>query len=172
MGLRRQELPPDTGPEINVVRLKANESINVLILSPKIWGFMCHWNGAFTEPCHDGGGCNGCSKGYPIKWKGFLYCIDEAHRVNVFLELTPKGRDSIVKAFRPGEEMRGARMIVQRGRGDKARLIIQFQPCLPNSENLPRDLDPAPTLEKLWGIVPGKLRVYRNPNLDKTRRTG
>jgi len=172
MALRRQANPPEGGPEVHVRRLKKGEAVSVTIYSHAVWGFLCHWNGRFTEECNENPReCRGCQKGYPQKWKGYLFVMNEANRQPEFLELTPTSRDFIVNSFKPGEEMRGCRMTVTRGKGDKARLQIMFMPCLQTPQSCPKDLDPAPTLERLWSMVPGRLRPYRPGELEERGET-
>jgi hypothetical protein len=50
-----------------------------------------------------------------------------------------------------GETLRGAGLVIRRGDGKKAHLQIRLGNRFDHPEALPKDKDPLPTLESLWG---------------------
>jgi hypothetical protein len=148
----RQDTPPRSGPELPVVRLKASGSTMVVILSASLWGIWTHWNGSKTEPCYrEKKQCPACKKGLPKRWKGYLHCWDYAKKREIFLELTPTSADQLLSQCGKDVPLRGNRMNVNRGAGDKARLRLTVLTAVPPAE-LPAGRDPEVTLQKLWGL--------------------
>jgi hypothetical protein len=144
--------PPPNGPELLIVRLKAGKKLLCVILSQSLWGVWTHWNGARSEPCfQERAHCNGCKRGLPKRWKGYLHVWDLERRRQVFVELTPVAAESINSQVGLGSVLRGYRVTLERMKGDQSRLIVHVHPMHTDSDTLPPAKDPAGTLTKLWG---------------------
>lgn len=145
--------PPKSGPEIYILRLKANEKFSFQVFSPDIFGIWVHWSGAKSTPHFtDTGRCPGCRNEDPMRWKGFVHahCIEK--KQDVFLELTPASANSLRDQLGVGETLRGKCIFVNRTKGDNGRLLIRvMQGHLP-SDALPPALDPQKSIMALWGI--------------------
>lgn len=151
--LNRQDRPPRGGPEMLVLRLKAGVTKLFAILSPSLWGVWTHWAGSKSEPCfQDKKSCSGCKRGLPKRWKGYLHCWDYHDKREVFFELTPLAADAILEQCGEDAPLRGNRIQVVRGAGDKARLKVTVLSAVPRDQVLPEAKDPAKTLSKLWGM--------------------
>lgn len=150
--LDRDDRPPRSGPAFEIKRLKAHAAIHICILAP-IWATWTHWNGRSSEPCFkDHKQCNGHKRGYPRRWKGYVHCVDTATGDEVFLELTPLACHGLLAQLGRNTPLRGQRMRVKRGGGDRARLEIVVSPPHPEPDTLPAPKTPFFVLCKLWGL--------------------
>lgn len=151
--LRRQDVPPRPGPEIEVIRVEAGPGVRCQILSPAVWGVWTHWDGARSRECTgDDASCVGHEKGWPTRWKGYLYVWSSAHKSNVFLELTPGAAAEIIRQHGDGSSLRGLLLRLDRhGTSIRAKVSVELTPCVAGVETLPPDLSPEPILRKLWG---------------------
>jgi hypothetical protein len=146
-------MPPPNGPELLIIRLRAGKKLTCVILSHALWGVWTHWNGSRSEPCFsEKSHCNGCKRGLPKRWKGYLHVWDFERRRQVFVELTPTAAESINNQVGLGSVLRGYRVSLERMKGDQSRLIVHVHPMHPDVESLPSAKDPDATLRKLWGV--------------------
>lgn len=152
--LLRCDTPPPPGPRHIIRRIRANEKKQFVLLS-KLHGCWTHYNGRTTQPCFDGKKqCEGCQRAFPKRWKGYIHCLNQTDATEEFLEVTPlfaKQLESCVGTI--GPKMRGNRILVERGRGDKSRLRLELQShcdVLPSCPALPDPKEPWETLERLW----------------------
>lgn len=167
--LRRQDTPPEGGPRNFVRRLKGRERSMFTILSPHFHGCFVHWTGSRTIPCEaDDDSCHGHRHKMPCKWKGYLWCINHNARQQEFLEFTRVGALDLLRLYDKGMSLRGQRIQVARGNGDKTG--VKIEPCTPFAavEQLPKDLEPYDTLEQLWEMA-GRPRVqtYLESEIEK-----
>lgn len=159
--LRRQNLPPKSGPEIFVRRLRAAEKLTVQVLSRSLWGCYVHWAGDHSEPClEDAKKCPGHARGLPVKWKGYLHVMNLHNRRAEFLEFTPFSANQIIDQVDTAQPLRGYRLQCERGKGDKARVKVVVLPCLNMEVVLPDEIDPYKTLCKLWSCQGIDLKLY------------
>jgi hypothetical protein len=157
--LSRDERPPKPGPRIEIVRLKANQSTDLVVYSEKVHGFWIHWCGERSGPCYDPRSeCRSCCDGLPRRWKGYLYCWSTAQSDNVFFELTPLAVKSIYDVVGQGCILRGYRMNIQRGNGNKAWMKVTLKSRFQDVSDkvLPDDISPEKTLLQLWGVSDDK----------------
>lgn len=153
--------PPAPGPRLLVLRLRAGQKCSFVILSETIIGIWTHWSGRASNPCFTPKeDCEGCKKGYPKRWKGYIHCIDKSAHRHVFLELTPMSATSLRGQIPGGSSLRGFSLSAERGRGDKARLAVLIEQYCPKISDLPQAIDPIPTLSELWGLKPDPERQY------------
>ncbi len=152
---RRDDSPPIAGPRLRVIRFKANEQSNVSLLGTKIHGFWTHF-AARTEPCTEPKDlCHGCQQKWPLRWKGYVHAIREDRQEEGFLELTGKNRETLLHHFGRQELLRGQRLLVRRGKGDKTELrmlpvrswLAEFQEVA-----MPDEMDPEETLRALFEL--------------------
>lgn len=151
--LNRQNRPPDPGPEMLILRLRAGQRIVATILSKALWGVWTHWAGKRSEPCFgDKADCPGHKRGLPLRWKGYLHVFDHTKKKEGFLELTPVSAESLLDQVGNDSPLRGERIQVIRGGGDKARLTVELLAAIKEGVVLPPEKDPEKTLRALWGI--------------------
>lgn len=158
--LSRQNEVPASGPKIMVRRLKAGQRGNWVLLCRKIWGCYVHWAGNHSIPCYEPhSSCPGHQQGLPRKWKGYLCAGNQENRRVEFLEFTPTMAEKLLDQIGPGQPLRGMRVRLERGRGDNARVAVEV---FPRSEglDLSEEVDPEPTLRKLWGREAVLLSVF------------
>ena len=160
---RRDDIPPPTGPTLKIFRLKANKSGTFALFGSRVHGFWTHWAGGCSEPCTEPiENCVGHQRQWPLRWKGYLHCHWQERAEEGFLELTPVARDELLLLLGGEEELRGSRVTVARGGGDKSRLKIGIMPRWKawSGTEVPPEKDPENTLIKLWEFG-NKLR--KNP---------
>lgn len=160
----RQSLPPASGPDLLVRRLKAEEKLTFQIIAQAIAGFWVHWSKGenHSEPCMGPKSiCPGCDKDLPKRWKGFLHVGNMHNRRQEFLELTPAPAQMLLDQVGQGEVLRGLRIQCERGKGPKARVRVTVLPPLDGCPALPVELDPTPTLEKLWKLSGVDLKIFQ-----------
>src|SRR5947207_7704546 len=160
---RRGGEPPASGPRLKILRVKARETFNVAIIGTAFHAFWTHWSGARTEPCTEPReNCDGCLRQWPQRWKCYLHAIREDCLSEGFLELTSLNRDRIRELLGGDKFLRGARVKVLRGNGDKTELKLMLLRCWAaehEGEVLPDEMDPESTLRALFS--------FRRPSRDK-----
>lgn len=150
--LNLEHVPPQPGPRMPIIRIKAGERIGVVILSPSIWGLWTHWAGNHSLPCFaEKSQCEGCKRGLPRRWKGYVHVVVENERRQGFLELTPLSAESLLMQSEKGRPLRGYRFEIKRLAGDKARMHVRSTHPDPSPFGLPHHQDPQSTLMRLWG---------------------
>lgn len=163
----RDSSVPETGPSVWVRRMKAEQQSSFIVLSPQFWGIWTHFDGtrttAHAEKKHE---CEGCKRALPKRWKGYLYVWNVDARTHEFLELPPVAAAAFRDSIGTQRTYRGIIVQVKRGRGDKSRLKFTFLPDYAEKEPLRADLDPWPTLRKLWGHPPDADDVQGRPAID------
>lgn len=144
---------PKSGPEIFILRLKANSNHTMTVLGDEIVGIWVHWTGKKSEPHYEPSEeCRACLQKRPKRWKGFLHCFDHVLGQEVFLELTPASASNLAKQLPKTGALRANRFSIRRGAGDSARMQIQLLTVAQQPEALPPQRDPRPSILKLWGI--------------------
>jgi len=150
-----QGVPPKPGPRIEIVRLKANQTAELTIYSPAVHGIWTHWIGSVSAPCWEPRAkCEHCKNNAPRRWKGYLFCWHQGLSDNIFIELTPASTKSIMDVVGPVASLRGYRMFLQRGNGDKAWLKVVLRSRFQDVSDsvMPDDVSPEKTLRQLWGV--------------------
>lgn len=80
---------------------------------------------------------------------------NDSQKQNEFLEITPDAAKQLEVLIAPAKNFRGNRIVVERGRGDKARLriaLLSHHSQIGNAKELAQEEDPKPTLMELWGL--------------------
>src|ERR1700682_4353148 len=131
------------GPSIWVRRIKASETFHLTVISPAWWGFGTHYDGDKTIPCFEKrSDCEGHRRGLPYRPKFYLYAyVGETHRYE-FVEFPPVAAKVFEGCVEVGRTFRGVRAKVSRGKGDKARLKVEFMADF--TAPMPEDKDPWP----------------------------
>lgn len=149
------DCPPKPGPRIEICRLRANQAVELIVYSEKIHGFWTHWLGSCSGPCYkDRKHCPHCKNGMPRRWKGYLFCWHGGMSDSAFVELTPTAAKSIRDITGPVASLRGYRMLVQRGNGNKAWLKVTLRSKHQDVSDsvMPDPVSPKKTLMQLWGL--------------------
>lgn len=151
---RRGEEEPASGPRYKIVRVKANETFNVAILGTEFHRFWTHWSGSRTEPCTEPKAeCIGCSRQWPQRWKAYLHVLREDTLAEGFLELTKLNRDTIREHVGGDKFLRGTRLKLLRGKGDKTQLkilLLRSWAAEHGEEPMPSEKNPEETLRSLF----------------------
>jgi len=148
-----QNEPPDTGPGVEILRLRGGQSLQAILLTD-VYGLWVHWDGRHTQPCfknHEK--CPGHLKEWPRKWKGYFDVLTLGNSgLRGFMEVTP----TVVRSLwaQTGQKIgfRGLRVKLSRGNGNKAHFKISVEPPCEVRGKLPEGTDPYPILAKLWGL--------------------
>jgi len=152
--LARQDTPPRPGPNLPLIRIKSAEPKAFIILGSGIRGQWTHWNGKASEPCYEPKEeCNGCRRGLPRRWKGYIHVYTVAEKKEGFVEVTPTAAD-ILKHFLPADaSYRGECIMLNRSsNSEKGRLKCSVHAPYANVASLPAERDPLETLAKLWKL--------------------
>jgi hypothetical protein len=152
--------PPKSGPAFEIVRLKAGQQIEAIILSEFPWGYLTHWikrgRSGFSIECTKGvKTCQCASQELPTRFKGYLHLFDVRRSRECFLEFTPAIAEEIGKLVPEGENLRGLRCRCIRTKGaDNGRLTFSIlSPYrIASMEDMPASKDPRPYLERLWAL--------------------
>lgn len=154
--MRRMDEAPREGPRLSVFRVKVKNSPLVFwVLGRSCRGFPSHWDGRRTVPCNreeQGMHCQGCEEKWGERWRCYLDVVDEKTRDRGFLELTGVGKANLLSCVNGEENLRGSRIQVARGGGDKTRL--RFTYLAPGNQRevatWPEELDPHDTVLALY----------------------
>ena len=123
-----------------------------MIFSTSVWGQWIHWYGRRSHECtSDKGQCNGCQRGWPKKWKGYLHVYRGNKYETAFLEITPFFVQMLDVQVPPPATLRGVQMYVSKTRGGaKGRFIIDVMERRLQEAELRVECDPRPVLQFLW----------------------
>jgi hypothetical protein len=149
-----QHTPPAPGPEIPIERVRANDQRCYVVLSPALWGVWTHWAGDRSMPCwSERKDCDGCKRGLPRRWKGYLHCWNRQTGREAFAELTPLSAENLLAQVPDGAALRGLRLTLKRTAAKNGRLLVLLDPGV---QAIPRGIeakDPCGVLCKLWGVT-------------------
>ena len=152
--------PPDPAPG-RILRLRASQSLDCIILG-KCWGVNTHWTGSESQPhFRSESKCPGCKKRDPMRWKGYWYVLPLGIGAQAnWLEVTSSIVEKIhIQAGVQGD-LRGLRVLLTRGAGNKAHVKATVQPPCEVRGKLPEDQDPYRLLLKLWGFDPAQKTLF------------
>jgi hypothetical protein len=152
--------PPDPAPG-RILRLRAAQVIDCVILG-KTWGVNTHWTGHESQPHFRAEGkCPGCKRRDPMKWKGYWYVLPLGKNPRCgWLEVTPTIVESIQLQAGTKGDLRGLRVMIARGNGDRSHTKSTVQPPCEVRGALPNDEDPYRLLLKLWGYDPNQKELF------------
>jgi hypothetical protein len=149
--------PPPPGPKRFIRRIKANESFTFLCYSAVWWALWTHWDGSRSQPHFKRKDrCDGCKRGLPKRWKGYLDVYNSDTKQREFLECPPGVAEQFELALPRGENFRGQRFTVKRGLGQKARCRVNFHAHISVAKPghvMPKPEDPCDILLSLWGFT-------------------
>jgi len=153
--------PPRPGPAFEVIRLRAGQSLEGIVLSAVIWGYMTHWikrgKTGYSIECTKGKQTCPCdSEELPTRRKGYFHVFDLQRSREAFLELTTAVAEQVLKWETKEGSYRGYRFKASRGKGaDNSRLTFSFSNPYPvrEVESYPQAKDPRPYLELLWRLA-------------------
>ena len=164
MALDRMSVMPAPGPEIEVLRLKANQTRHFISLGNRVVPYRTHWDQAHkqTIPCftpHEE--CEGHRKKLPQRAKGYLhvlFCKTVDNRIESrtegFLELTPVSASDLAAAVQDAYNLRGVAFSVTRLNGPKAHLRVAVFHDLPvKLAELPEPKSPYDSVMRMWGFL-------------------
>lgn len=151
--MRWSSLPRTGGrTSLPVVRLKANETYQGIILSDDALGCEIHYMGK-SVPCTDPKDeCPGCNKGLGVRWEGYVGVFNPlSHSISI-LPLTSVDRDQLEVYRQAHNTLRGCTIIKKRGRTSNARCTLDLRRSLAPVNSLPEDADVIDTLSHMWGL--------------------
>lgn len=144
--------PPSPGPKCEIVRHTSTEPTTYFCVGSAIFGQWIHWYGNRSHECtHGKKECNGCLRGWPRKWKGYLHCISGVPQKECFVELTPTAAEMLHQMAPSGSPLRGVIMRMSKSRGGaKGRYSVEVLERRSEEDKLPKEKDPYPILAYLW----------------------
>jgi len=144
--------PPANARKKDVIRVVTTESRPFVCLSHSVWGQHIHWFARRSHECtRDFKTCNGCQRGWPDRFKGYLHVADWGLKWDGFLELTQTACGDLITQASPGRTLRGLRFKVSKTKGGpKGRYLVQVIEGYASDESLIQPLDPIDTLRFLW----------------------
>jgi len=140
---------------MHIRRLKAKESLTVIILSRALIGLWTHWMGGCSLPCiTPKDKCKGCVAKEPNRQKFLLHVYNYGTSQEEVLELPPGAATDFLDFYPLGATIRGQRLKITRGNGKKARLTIEVLPPYDQGTlaPLPAEKDPIVPLCELWSM--------------------
>lgn len=142
---------PDRPTKTQIVRVTTPEPQQFILVSTAIFGQWVHWYGKRTHQCtRDKSKCNGCFRGWPQKWLGYVNALDITG-ANVFVELTNTACDLLCKVIPEDRPLRGFQIRIKKTRGGKhGRYLIECLERRVDPVTLPQERDPLTTLLFLW----------------------
>lgn len=152
--------PPAPGPREPIKRVRANQTLAVLVLSRHWHDYQTHWDAKANRslPCTlPVCQCIHCQAEKPTRWRAYVHVLIREQGVDseAFLELTPGLAELIESEIGVDQELRGQRWILTRGNGAKARvkLTVQAHYSALGGKELPEERSPEMDLMRLWGLV-------------------
>lgn len=152
--------PPAPGPREPIIRVRANQARDVVVLSEAWWAIVVHWEPTEKRsfPCYvPQCECERCARELPKRWRAYLHVLvrQGGKYEEGFLELTPGMADYLNIELGEGVDLRGQRWRLERGNGEKARVRIAVQPhhSAISKDPLPPARSPEMDLMRLWGFL-------------------
>jgi hypothetical protein len=148
-------VPPPNPFIVRVESPRKGQIWRLVCLSRAVTGVETHWNGLRTVPCTlPKSHCLGCRAGQPVRWRGFLTCYEPVSKQCFFSPLTAKAYHDLEARLAGITDLRGILFTVSRSKGgNNGRLLYELVGAHPKPELLPGDVDPLPTLRKMWGLL-------------------
>lgn len=137
---------------LEVRRVTTSELQQFVFLSKAFFGQYIHWYGNRSHECtKDFKECNGCQRGWPYKFLGYVHVIGMPNATEMFLELTLTACELIDKQLPEGENLRGQRINIRKTKGGpKGRYIVDVLERRIDPDTLAAEKDPLETLRFLW----------------------
>jgi hypothetical protein len=147
--------PPPAAPKVrlDIVRVTSAESHHFICYSRAVWGQPVHWYGRRTHECTQDREkkCEGCMKGWPVKWKGYLHVRNIAASWEGFLELTDTACRLLVEQLGDNQNLRGLKFRIARTKGGaKGRYLVEVSQGRVPDDSLKQERDPYEILKFLW----------------------
>lgn len=150
----RFERAPKFQRVVPMMKVNGKDRPEVLILSNAIRWKTVHWTGSRSIPCtNDPETCEGHKSEHPARLYGYLSVINGS-KGHAILQLTHACGNDLEKLLTEHGRIRGMRIRLVR-KGDKLRgeMRVEFMQMLEPDRGIPKDVDPEPTLRRLWGLV-------------------
>jgi len=153
--------PKKKNGSMQVKRVTTSELQTFIILSRAFFGQWIHWYGHRSHECtKDFKACNGCERGWPYKFLGYIHVVGMPDSAECFLELTQTACELIDKQVPEGENLRGQRMNIRKTKGGpKGRYIVDVLERRVDPLTLPEEKDPLETLRFLWACKNNVLKT-------------
>lgn len=153
---QRVTAPRNVRPVVPVLKVAATQNFRFICLSPVPWGFTTHWTSKRrTQPCiAHRGKCQHCADLCPRRDRGYLLAAEQNGVVRGFVDLTPEAFEAALQIERATGPLRGRWFqLYRKPETLKGRLILEpWQTPWPVPELLPADVDPEPSLRRIWGL--------------------
>jgi hypothetical protein len=137
---------------MEVIRVTTSERQTFTVYSSSFFGQNVHFFGNRSFECtKDKSACNGCERGWPVKWKGYLHCFDHMKRREVFVELTSAASEMMEALVDPDKPLRGVVVNISKTKGGRyGRYVVSLLSRDIDADKLPEEKDPYPVLKFLW----------------------
>jgi hypothetical protein len=145
--------PPPPKLVRQIIRVLTSEAKTYICFSRCAWGQYIHWTGQRTIECtrDKTKECEGCSRGWSLKWYAYLNVRDITGTEYGFLELTETAARLIDMQLGENKNMRGVRFRIHRTKGGpKGRYIVHVYEDRLSEASLRPEEDPYETLCFLW----------------------
>lgn len=135
-----------------LLRVMTSEATQFICLSECAYGQMVHWWGNRSHECkHETGQCDGCKRGWPTRWKGYLHVETGSHGPDTFLEITRDCWQLLQSQSHEGQNWRGMIFKARRTKGGaKGRYLVEVLERRVAHDDLPQEKDPRELLRFLW----------------------
>jgi len=145
--------PPAPKKVRQIIRVLSSESKTFICFSKAAWGQYIHWTGQRTTECTRDStiACDGCSRGWSLKWYAYLHVRDITGTEQGFIELTETAFRLINYQLGTDTNLRGIRFRIHRTKGgSKGRYVVHVYEDRLSEAQLIREEDPCETLRFLW----------------------
>ena len=88
-----------------------------------------------------------------MRWKGVITAVDSVTEKTCLIDIPPETGESL-KAISGGKSLRGSILVFQRETANiRSRLLVdKMRDSDTPLEDIPKEIDPTPTLLKMWGL--------------------
>lgn len=159
--LNKCPFPPKGPKQLWVERLKANQILEVVCLSPAVEGYMTHWQPlpgkfkGYSIPCtNPTSECEGHKRGLGQRWRGIMHCFQWNKGKQLYLEITPETQEHLGNIMGPDLSYRGHCFRFTRMDGDQTRVKVELLPDY--AQRTKRELAPFKsadaTMQKMWDL--------------------
>lgn len=153
---RRQDEPPAGGPRTDILRVRALQNRQFVILADKHQGFNQHWipvGKGYSAPCSEPKeDCPLCKEEMPTRWRAYIWVLELPGSSKFgHLEL-PAGAVKDLRVILGSGSWLGCRVDIRRAKGATSPLTCHFYERITSDtlQRVPLNRDVLPVLFDLW----------------------
>lgn len=135
-----------------IIRTPTSGTIEMLVLSDKIYGVDCHYYQGRTRP-HTAPTCEPCDMGFPYRWQGYLAIMLTRLRDLALFEFTAASAAPLIEYYNTNKTLRGVNLKAARVNArPNGRVVLQVTRGDLGLYAAPPPPDVKQILSRIWQV--------------------